>query len=102
MMALAFARVRVVLLSLLLVALLAGGAAWAVHQAGYDLSWWTVDAGGHTASSGGGYSLGGSAGQPDAGVLSDGGYTLAGGFWGGGALAAGRQLYLPLVMRRFP
>jgi hypothetical protein len=68
---------------------------------GYDLSWWTVD-GGATAFSGEGYVLDGTAGQPDAGLLSDGGYTLSGGFWGGGALAAGHQLYLPLVLRGFP
>jgi hypothetical protein len=69
---------------------------------GYDLSWWTVD-GGAAAFRGEGYVLDGTAGQPDAGVLSGGDYTLSGGFWGvGAASAAGRQLYLPLVMRRFP
>ena len=66
---------------------------------GYDLSWWTVDAGGHTFSTGGGYSLGGTIGQPDAGALTGGDYTLGGGFWGGGAVAARYQLYLPLVLR---
>jgi len=64
---------------------------------GYDLSWSTIDGGGYTWSEGGGYSLGGTAGQPDAGVLSGGGYTLAGGFWGGAA--AQYQVYLPLVLR---
>jgi len=39
-------------------------------------------------------------GQPDAGVLSGGGYTLAGGFWPGGA-AARYGVYLPLVLRNF-
>ena len=65
---------------------------------GYDLTWSTVDGGGATWSEGGGYSLGGTIGQPDAGVLSGGGYTLAGGFWGGGA-AARYGVYLPLVLR---
>jgi hypothetical protein len=51
----------------------------------YDLSWWTVDGGGATFSSGGGYELGGTMGQPDAGRLSGGDFTLGGGFWGGGA-----------------
>jgi len=51
---------------------------------GYDLSWWTVDSGGGTAS-GGPYALIGTIGQPDAGTLTGGGYTLGGGFWGGGA-----------------
>jgi hypothetical protein len=67
---------------------------------GYDLSWSTVDGGGATWSEGGGYSLGGTVGQPDAGVLSGGGYTLAGGFWAGGA-AARYGVYLPLVLRNF-
>mgnify|MGYP000473091717 CR=1 FL=1 len=64
---------------------------------GYDLSWNTIDGGGTTWSEGGGYSLGGTAGQPDAGVLSGGGYTLAGGFWGGAAVQY--RVYLPLVLR---
>jgi hypothetical protein len=46
---------------------------------GYDLSWWTVDGGGGS-SSGGPYTLSGTVGQPDAGVLSGGTYALAGGF----------------------
>ena len=65
----------------------------------YTLSWWTVDGGGGTFSTAGGYSLGGTAGQPDAGVLSGGGYTLGGGFWKGGAAAALYRIYLPLVVR---
>jgi hypothetical protein len=66
----------------------------------YDLSWWTVDGGGYTFSTGGGYALGGTAGQPDAGVLSGGGYTLAGGFWGGAVVRYG--VYLPLTLRNYP
>ena len=66
----------------------------------YDLSWSTIDGGGYTFSSGGDYSLGGTIGQPDAGLLTGGDYTLGGGFWGGGALAAAQyQVYLPLVLR---
>ncbi len=48
---------------------------------GYALEWNTIDAGGHTFSSGGAYTLGGTIGQPDAGALSGGSYTLSGGFW---------------------
>ncbi len=48
---------------------------------GYDLSWWTVDGGGATFSTGGTYRLGGTIGQPNAGELSGGDYTLYGGFW---------------------
>ena len=86
---------------------LAGLALWGLPavaqqpQAAYDLSWWTVDGGGYTFSTGGGYSLGGTAGQPDAGVLSGGGYTLSGGFWRGAVVAGMYRIYLPLVMRGF-
>jgi hypothetical protein len=50
----------------------------------YDLSWWTVDNGGGT-SSGGTYLLSGTMGQPDAGHMQGGRYTLDGGFWVFGA-----------------
>jgi hypothetical protein len=67
---------------------------------GYDLSWSTVDGGGYTFGSGGSYTLGGTIGQPDAGLLTGGSYALGGGFWGGGAVAAERyEVYLPLVHR---
>jgi hypothetical protein len=66
----------------------------------YDLSWWTVDGGGYTFSSGGGFQVGGTVGQPDAGVLSSGGYVLDGGFWrGGAATSPPRDVYLPLVLK---
>jgi hypothetical protein len=69
-------------------------------QGGYELSWWTVDGGGYTYSAGGGYELGGTAGQPDAGVLAGGGYVLGGGFWRGGAVALPPfHIYLPLIVR---
>jgi hypothetical protein len=87
----------------LAVLLLLTGAALAQSGGGYDLSWNSVDAGGWTFSSGGGYSLGGTAGQPDAGLMTGGEYTLGGGFWGGGALAtAGHEVYLPVVLRNAP
>lgn len=62
------------------------GLSWAMVAAqgsGYALDWWTVDGGGG-ASSVGGYTLGNSVGQPDAGSMSGGGFTLGGGFWGFG------------------
>jgi len=54
-------------------------------QAGgaYNLEWNTLSGGGQTFATGGAYSLGGSAGQPDAGSLAGGSYVLSGGFWGG-------------------
>lgn len=88
-------------LALLLVAAAAlpgrAPAAAAAGATGYDLTWHTVDGGGHTWSRGGGYALGGTAGQPEAGLCSGGGYSLAGGFWGG--RAAGARLFLPVVLR---
>ena len=48
----------------------------------FAIDWYTVDGGGETASEGGGYSLEGTIGQPDASVsLTGGRYELAGGFW---------------------
>jgi hypothetical protein len=66
---------------------------------GYDLSWWTVDGGGATLSANSGYSLGGTAGQADAGALVGGDYTLVGGFWGGAVTRY--DIFLPLVLRNF-
>ncbi len=66
---------------------------------GYDLSWWTVDGGGTTGAAGGGYTLGGTVGQPDAAVWSGGEYTLSGGFWGG--VLVEYRVYLPLLLRNF-
>src|SRR5881409_2551056 len=47
----------------------------------YSIDWFTIDGGGGN-STGGVYSVSGTIGQPDAGHLSGGNYTLDGGFWG--------------------
>ena len=66
---------------------------------GYDLSWSTTDGGGGS-SVGGIFDLRGAAGQPDAGVMSGGAFTLAGGFWGGGEPPLpGYDLFLPMIVR---
>ena len=70
----------------------------ATPQSGYELSWYTIDGGGATFSTGGGYQLGGTIGQAGAGALSGGTYTLNGGFWGGAAIA-NYNVYLPLVRK---
>jgi hypothetical protein len=49
---------------------------------GYDLSWHTVDGWGYTGSTSGSHTLGGTAGHPDAGLLTGGAHTLEGEFWG--------------------
>lgn len=86
----------------MLALLLSAGYALAQTGGGYDLTWWTVDAGGGT-SSGGGYTLSGAIGQPDAApALSGGGYALVGGFWAGegGATPAGPPtIYLPAILK---
>ena len=52
-----------------------------VHAQSYSIDWSTIDGGGGT-STGGVYSVTGTIGQPDAGKMSGGNYTLDGGFWG--------------------
>lgn len=47
----------------------------------YSIDWYTIDGGGGT-STGGVYSVSGTIGQPDAGHMSGGNYTIDGGFWG--------------------
>jgi hypothetical protein len=64
---------------------------------GFEISWYTMDSGGATFSTGGSYSLGGTIGQVDAGTLSSGNYALNGGFWPG---ASGQyRVYLPLILK---
>jgi hypothetical protein len=48
------------------------------------------------------YDLSSSIGQPAAGEVSAGSYTLGGGFWGGGVLVPVQNsfsIYLPLVLK---
>ena len=85
------ARVVLALAALLLLASVV------LAQGGFELSWWSVDGGGATASSGGDYSLAGSIAQPEAGALTGGGYSLEGGVPVDGA--EWRQLHLPVVVR---
>ncbi len=79
-----------------------GGGASTILSTGYDLTWYTIDNGGDMFSAGGGYSLGGTIGQPDAGAWSGGEYTLVGGFWEGFGSAptpTWYHIYLPVVLR---
>lgn len=73
---------KILLLLLCLLALALPSTALGQSGGPYDLTWSNIGAGG--SASGGGYTLSGTAGQPDAGALSGGSYTLTGGFWGGG------------------
>jgi hypothetical protein len=92
---------RLIILIPIILILLAGAASsQAQSGGGYDLTWNTVEGGGATFSTGGSYSLGGTIGQPDAGLMSSGAYTLASGFWGGAPLSnSNYNIYLPLIVR---
>ena len=64
----------------------------------YDLSWYTVDAGGGLSSEGA-TTLQGTVGQADTGAMSGGEYTVTGGFWGGATTETHYGLLLPLLIR---
>ncbi len=87
------------LLLLYIIALILGltNSVLAETNATYDLSWWTVDSGGAVGLTSGDYTLSGSAGQPDAGSLSNGDYDLTGGFWAG--ILAKLENFLPLIKK---
>lgn len=53
----------------------------ALHAQSFSIDWFTIDGGGGT-STGGVYSLSGTIGQPDAGKMSGGTFSIDGGFWG--------------------
>ena len=89
-------RAQIILLALALLF----GSAWLLHasSASLALPWWTADGGGGE-SSGGSYTLAGTIGQPDAGSLTGGPYSLAGGFWTVSGAAFDWHVYLLLVLR---
>ena len=67
-------RLALALVLLLLLALPASAQNFAID-------WFTIDGGGG-ASTGGVYSISGTIGQPDAGRMSGGNFSVDGGFWG--------------------
>jgi len=56
-------------------------AASVVEAQTYTIDWYSIDGGGGTSTNSQ-YSLSGTIGQPDAGHMSGGSFTLDGGFWG--------------------
>lgn len=94
------------LLSLLGMALLFTSAPALAQEiaAVFNIDWWTVDGGGGL-STGDSYTVVGTIGQPDAGMLTGGAYSLSGGFWGPSLdappVAWGGYIYLPLSLRGF-
>jgi hypothetical protein len=63
----------------------------------FAIDWFTIDGGGGT-STGGVYSVSGTIGQPDAGHMGGGNFTLDGGFWG--IIAAIQSVGAPQVSIR--
>ena len=55
-------------------------AAIAASAQNYSIDWYKIAGGGGT-STGGTYTVSGTIGQPDAGTMSGGNYSLVGGFW---------------------
>ena len=88
-------RLAALLVVFLMIGGLAVSAASAVGRADYSVSWYTFDGGGGS-STGGGYIVMGTIGQPDAGSHSGTGYNLTGGFWVWVARYLG---FLPLIKR---
>lgn len=85
------------LLIVLAAAVFASHLALAQSGGGYDLTWNSIDSGGVMFSAGGGFSLGGTIGQPDVSTaLEGGGYSLVGGFWSG---IPSYRIYLPLILK---
>jgi hypothetical protein len=50
----------------------------------FEITWYTIDAGGTSSIAGGSFDLAGTIGQPDAGdEMTGGNFSLTGGFWAG-------------------
>jgi len=66
-------------------AMLVASAAIAGPSGGdFEITWYTIDAGGTTSTTGGDFELAGTIGQPDASsALTGGSFSLTGGFWAG-------------------
>ncbi len=89
------------LIALVLIGLAAlASSARAAPQATYELVQSYIGPSG--SGSAGIYDLSSSIGQPAAGEVSAGGYTLGDGFWGGGVIvpaSSQHTVYLPLVLK---
>jgi len=90
--------VALLLLCLLLLSIAASAAAGAPVL---RLDWHVVASGGGS-STGGGFQIQGSIGQPAVSVLRGGAYVLRGGFWQGeGSPLPAYWGYLPVVLKRY-
>jgi hypothetical protein len=84
----------------ILIVSLIGLTTWAAIAAvdAYALPSWSINSGGGE-SSGGQFRLYSAIGQPEAGSMSGGGYTLTGGFLGK-SMQTSSQVFIPVVLRR--
>jgi uncharacterized repeat protein (TIGR01451 family) len=84
------------------VAFVLGGAMSAAGQT-YEVSWWTVDAGGAQGQTGGLFLVDGTAGQPDAGgPFPGGGFSAHSGFWSVAGGASGTAADLAIAISDAP
>ena len=65
----------------------------------FVIQWFSIDNGGVMESSGGSYTLRGTIGQPDAGVISGGDFTLQGGFWNSDTANTLLDIFMPVVVK---
>ncbi len=86
-------RLAVIVVMLIATLIVIGATAVFAQSSGYTLDWFSTNSGGQAA--GGVYAWGGISGQPEAGELSSGAYTLSGGFW----QKIDFKIYLPIVLR---
>lgn len=67
-----------------LTGLVAASASAGPSGGAFEISWYTIDAGGTSSVTGGNFELAGTIGQPDAGSeMTGGAFSLTGGFWAG-------------------
>lgn len=90
-----FAESKVAMLVMVLIGLLCSLSAAAQSGDGYELARSTAVS--SYLASAGGYTLNAAAGQAEAQGWSSSGYTLFGGFWGGGRIIRMHRIYLPFT-----
>jgi len=65
----------------------------------FELHWFSIDTGGTGSSSGGSYTLSGTIGQPDAGLMDGGDFTIQGGFWNSDTASSLLDIFIPVVVK---
>ncbi len=72
------------------------------RAATYDVRWFSVDGGGTSRAEGGGFAVGSTVGQPDAGAAVASPFSVGSGFWGATLTATGAELSLSVRDRPDP